>query len=59
MSKIERDHTLDRADVRHMIEAGLVDRGRLTALFETIEPQLYRFPAIDPVRFAERVRKLQ
>jgi hypothetical protein len=42
-----------------MIEAGLVDRGRLTALFETIEPQLCRFPAIDPVRFAERVRKLQ
>jgi hypothetical protein len=59
LAKIERDHELDRADVRHMIEAGLVDKTRLAAFFEMIEPQLYRFPAINPARFDERVRKLQ
>ena len=59
LAKIERDHALDRADVLHMIESRLVDRVRLAAFFEQIEPQLYRFAAIDPARFAERVRKLQ
>lgn len=59
LSKIERDHALDRGDVLHMIESGLVERARLVQLFERIEPQLYRYPAIDPARFADRVRKLQ
>jgi len=59
LAKIERDHALDRGDVLHMIDAGLVERSRLVQLFEAIEPQLYRFPAINAARFAERVRKLQ
>lgn len=59
LAKIERDHGIDRADVQHMIESGLVERTRLLTYFEAIEPQLYRFPAINPMRFAERVRKLQ
>jgi len=59
LSKIERDHDLDRRDVRAMIEQGLVEPAKLLTLFVAIEPELYRYPAINPARFAERVRKLQ
>ncbi|MEO8380818.1 MAG: hypothetical protein ABI779_14230 [Acidobacteriota bacterium] len=59
LAKIERDHRIDRLDVGQMIEAGLVDRRRLMLFFESIRPQLYRYPAINPERFEERVRKLQ
>jgi hypothetical protein len=48
LAKIQRDHALDRADVQLMIASGRVDRARLLELFEAIEPQLFRFPAINP-----------
>ncbi|HEX5714579.1 MAG TPA: DUF6036 family nucleotidyltransferase [Thermoanaerobaculia bacterium] len=51
LSKIQRGHALDRLDVREMIGRGLIDRDELRRRFEQIEPQLYRFPAIDPKRF--------
>ena len=38
-----------------MIEAGHVDPGRLRELFERIEPELYRYPAIDPGSFRAAV----
>lgn len=59
LAKIERDHDIDRQDVRAMIVHGLVEPSKLLALFTAIEPDLYRYPAIHPARFAERVRKLQ
>lgn len=59
LAKIERDHDMDRSDVRAMIDSGLVEPAKLRALFEAIEPELYRYPAIAPARFADRVRKLQ
>lgn len=31
-----------------MLDGGLVERSRLGFLFSSIEPQLYRYPAIDP-----------
>jgi hypothetical protein len=34
-----------------MLERGLIDRRELRRRFEEIEPQLYRFPAIDPEAF--------
>jgi hypothetical protein len=48
MSKLERGFELDLEDVRNMVESGLVKPGRLLELFEAIEPELYRFPAVDP-----------
>lgn len=59
LAKIERNHDIDRKDVKAMIESGLVEPAKLLALFTAIEPELYRYPSINPVRFAERVRKLQ
>jgi hypothetical protein len=59
LAKIERNHDIDRQDVKAMIESGLVEPAKLLALFTAIEPELYRYPSISPARFAERVRKLQ
>lgn len=38
-----------------MLSQKLVDRERLRALFEAIEPQLYRYPAIDAASFRRAV----
>ena len=57
LSKLERDHARDRDDVRALIRSGLVDPERLRLYFEEIEPLLYRFPAIDPPAFRERVEQ--
>ncbi len=55
LAKIERGHRKDQADVQRMIESGLVIPARLQELFEAIEPELYRYPAIDPVSFQQAV----
>lgn len=55
LSKLERDHRKDRADVAMMLSSGLVEPARLRTLFETIEPELYRYPAIDPETFRRAV----
>lgn len=48
LSKIERGHRRDLADVREMVHRGLVALKELRALFMQIEPDLIRFPAVDP-----------
>jgi hypothetical protein len=55
LSKIERGHDQDLQDVREMIARGLVDPEEARAQFETIEAELYRFPAIDPASFRRSV----
>jgi hypothetical protein len=51
LAKIERGHSQDLADVREMLSRKLVDRGRLREDFAAIEPELYRYPGIDPRSF--------
>lgn len=51
LSKIQRGHSQDRDDVRQMLQRGLIDPAELRRRFEQIEPQVYRFPAIDPAAF--------
>jgi hypothetical protein len=51
LSKIQRGHAQDLADVREMMARGLVEREELRRRFEQIEPHLYRYPAIDPAAF--------
>jgi hypothetical protein len=51
LSKIERGHAQDLADVREMIRRGLVQPASLRATFDAIESQLYRYPALDPGSF--------
>lgn len=38
-----------------MVERGLVDAPGLRALYPQIEPELYRYPAIDPPTFRRKL----
>lgn len=58
LSKLERGFELDMKDVRAMVEAGLVEPKRLLELFTAIEPELYRFPAVDPQSLKAAVESL-
>lgn len=51
LSKIERSHARDLVDVRAMHERGLITPARLLKFFNAIEPDLYRYPAIEPRSF--------
>lgn len=55
LAKIERGHTRDLRDVAAMMERGLIERGRLLRFFEQIEPNLIRYPAIEPAAFRTSV----
>jgi len=55
LAKLERAHSQDLHDVRALVESGLVDPVRCRAYFDEIEPQLFRFPAVDPRAFRTRV----
>ena len=55
LAKLERGHRQDVEDVRHMREAGKVHPARLLQLYEKIEPELYRYPAVDPVSLRRTV----
>ena len=55
LAKLERGHERDLADVEAMLSRELVGRATLRALFDEIEPQFYRFPAIDPPSFRAAV----
>lgn len=57
LSKISRDFELDRADVRAMIDQGLVDPRRLEELFEQIEPNLFRYPSLDAADFRSKLAR--
>ncbi len=58
LSKLERGLALDLDDVRNMVESGQVDPARLRTLFESIESDLYRFPAVDPPSLKAAVKAL-
>jgi hypothetical protein len=55
LAKIERGHTRDLEDALAMVERGLVDPEAIRTAFDEIEPQLYRFPSIDPADYRQRV----
>lgn len=55
LAKIERGHALDLVDVGEMIRRGLVEPSAALELFGRIEPELHRFPAIDPATFRRAV----
>ncbi len=55
LSKIERGFNQDLADVRTMIARRLVEPSRLRELYDAIEPEMYRYPAIEPLAFRQKV----
>ena len=55
LSKIERGFAQDLEDVRELIGRRLVEPGRLRELFDAIEPEMFRYPAIDPPAFRRKL----
>ncbi|GMV39548.1 MAG: hypothetical protein AMXMBFR64_12640 [Myxococcales bacterium] len=58
LAKVERGHDRDLADVREMLQRGLVEAGELRRLFAEIEPDLLRYPAVDPDTFRRTLGEL-
>lgn len=58
LAKLERGIGPDMADVEAMIATGRVEPARLRELFSEVEPQLYRFPAVDGSALREAVDRL-
>jgi hypothetical protein len=58
LAKIERGHSKDLGDVDELMARGHVEPGRLRELYEAIEPQLHRYPAIDPASFRRRLEEI-
>jgi hypothetical protein len=58
LAKIERGHEQDLADVRQILARGLVERGDVLRRFEQIEPDLYRYHAIDPPTFRRALEQV-
>lgn len=57
LAKIQRGHAKDLTDARGLVAAGLVDPEKLFQLFERIESELFRYPAIDPSSFRRAVEE--
>jgi len=55
LAKLERALERDLLDVRAMRDRGMIEPTSLVDLFAAIEPELYRYPAIDPAAFRRRV----
>lgn len=55
MAKVERGHRRDLDDVRAMVARGLVRPAEAWRYFARLEPELYRFPAVDAPGFRAAV----
>ena len=55
LSKLQRKHDRDLIDVEALVRHGLIERARLQEMFLQIEPDLIRYPAIDPAAFRAAV----
>lgn len=58
LAKIERGFERDVADVASMIDSGSVLPAKLLEVFETIEPELVRYPALDGPAFRRAVERV-
>ena len=57
LSKLERAHSRDLADVEAMLRDGLIAKPALLDFFSRIEPELIRYPALDPGSFRLAVER--
>ncbi len=58
LSKIERGHQLDLTDVEAIWERDLIDPAKLMDYFTKIEPDLLRYPSLDPKLFRDQVKSM-
>jgi hypothetical protein len=57
LAKVERGHAQDLVDVQQLVGRKLVDPQRALDYFARMEPELYRFPAIDAPTFRQAVEE--
>ena len=57
LAKIERSHQQDLGDLAGMMDRGLIEASRLLTFYEMIEPNLPRFPSLDPPSFRAKVER--
>ncbi|HEX8065275.1 MAG TPA: DUF6036 family nucleotidyltransferase [Thermoleophilaceae bacterium] len=57
LSKVERGFAHDLEDADAMVRDGLVDPDRMRELFEQVEPELFRYPAIDARALRAKVER--
>lgn len=55
LPKLERGHTQDLEDVANLVRGGCITKEEIKNRFQQIEPQLLRYPALDPQRFRTKV----
>ncbi len=55
LSKLQRRYDRDLFDVRSLLESGLIRAESMAEMFALIEPELIRYPAIDPASFRAAV----
>ncbi len=55
LSKLERGYEQDIIDVRDFVHRSYLDAVTLRRTFAEIEPNLVRYPAIDPISFKRKV----
>lgn len=58
LSKLQRGFELDLKDVQSMVSSGQVEPERLLELYEGVESELFRFPAVDPPSLRAAVESL-
>jgi hypothetical protein len=57
LAKIERGHDIDSSDVDRMFTSALIEPQRLLELLSSIEDKIYRYPALNPVKFRQAVQQ--
>lgn len=58
LSKIERYHARDQIDVQKMFQSGFVEPARLWELYQRVETEMLRYPAIEPKALRARLEQL-
>jgi hypothetical protein len=58
LSKLERGFELDLEDVHNMVKSGEIEPGKLLELYQAIESQMFRFPAVNPAKLRHSVESL-
>lgn len=57
LAKLERGHSQDVADVRALLERGIITKEALLKTFVDVRSSLLRYPAIDAEQFEQKVRE--
>jgi hypothetical protein len=55
LAKIERGHSQDLSDAKALLDRGLIQLDEMVRLFETIRPEIVKYPGIDAGDFERKL----